>query len=568
MNIMEYLYTYQGTLEELENIKYALDQSSIVAITDKRGIITYVNDTFCKISKYSREELIGKSHRIVKSGYHSKEFFKDMWSTISSGHIWKGQVKNKAKDGTFYWVDTVIVPLPKGSNNPTSYVSIRRDITEQKEAEQKIYHLAYHDPLTNLLNRRGFHECMEKAVEEAKRQQSMFATIFIDLDRFKHVNDTLGHKVGDELLETIARRMTECIGNKQVNIFRIGGDEFTVIWSGLQNAEEVEESTAKILDIFKKPFAVKGYQLVISPSIGVSIYPVHGDEVESLLRRADTAMYCAKEEGENHYKIYTKEMEREFLTRLTLEQELHRALNENGLHLHYQPKVDVHTGQTIGMEALLRWHHPEWGVIPPDKFIPVAENTGLIIPLGEWVLRTACQQNKKWQQAGYSPFVMSVNMSTLQFKQENLVQMISEILSETGLEAKWLELEITESIIMEHAKEMIEKLSKLKAMGIHVSIDDFGTGYSSFNYLKNFPIDVVKIDRSFVRELPNSEDIAIVSAIISMAHALNLKVLAEGVETKEQWEFLRQKGCHEGQGYLFSKPLAPEDVEKFLLERK
>lgn len=555
-------------VETLVDIKYALDQSSILAVTDANGVITYVNDKFCEVSQYSQKELLGNTHRIINADYHDPHFFKNMWKTISSGSIWQGEIKNKKKDGSFYWVDTIIVPFPKGAEKPTSYVSIRRDITTQKEAEAQVYRLAYYDPLTNLRNRRGFHEFMEEAVKAAEQSQSMFATVFIDLDRFKHVNDTLGHKIGDGLLEAIACRMEQCLDSESTAVFRIGGDEFTVVWSGMQQEEEAQRAALHILDIFKDPFDSKGYQITMTPSLGVSVYPAHGNDAESLLRRADTAMYCAKDKGENRYEMYTVEMEKEFISRLTIEQELRQAIKDNNLYLHYQPKVDIKTGEMLGVEALIRWQHEEFGFIPPDRFIPIAENVGLIIPLGEWVIRTACKQNKKWQDEGYAPFVVSVNLSTLQFKQENLVEMIADALKEADLEARWLEIEITESVLINYDREIIKKLNALKEMGIYISIDDFGTGYSSFNHLKNLPIDVVKIDRSFVSGLPNANDEAIVSAIISMAHALQLKVLAEGIETDHQWDFLREEGCHEGQGYLFSKPIAADKFEEMLRDKK
>ncbi|WCN37138.1 putative bifunctional diguanylate cyclase/phosphodiesterase [Aneurinibacillus uraniidurans] len=555
-------------VETLVDIKYALDQSSILAVTDANGVITYVNDKFCEVSQYSQKELLGNTHRIINADYHGRDFFKNMWEMISKGRVWQGEIKNRKKDGSFYWVDTIIVPFPKGADKPTSYVSIRRDITAQKEAEAQVYRLAYYDPLTNLRNRRGFHEFMEEAVQTAEQSQSMFATIFIDLDRFKHVNDTLGHKIGDGLLEAIAYRMEQFLESESTAVFRIGGDEFTVVWSGMQQEEEAQQAALHILDIFKAPFDSKGYQITMTPSLGVSVYPVHGEDAESLLRRADTAMYCAKDKGENRYEMYTVEMEKEFISRLTIEQELRQAIKDDSLYLHYQPKVDIKTGEMLGVEALIRWHHEEFGFIPPDRFIPIAENVGLIIPLGEWVIRTACKQNKKWQDEGYSPFVVSVNLSTLQFKQENLVEMIADALKEADLEARWLEIEITESVLINYDREIIKKLNALKEMGIYISIDDFGTGYSSFNHLKNLPIDVVKIDRSFVSGLPNANDEAIVSAIISMAHALQLKVLAEGIETDHQWDFLREEGCHEGQGYLFSKPIAADKFEEMLRDKK
>jgi diguanylate cyclase (GGDEF)-like protein len=433
---------------------------------------------------------------------------------------------------------------------------------------QNINKLAYHDPLTDLPNRRLFMNHLHFVFDETKQKGYMSAIMYIDIDRFKNINDTLGHNVGDCLLKAVGERLTESV-RRQDMIARIGGDEFTVLLSLIDDVGDTIKIAEKIVDVFKQPFKLEGHELYVSPSIGIAIYPDHGHDPETLIKRADTAMYYAKEQRKNKYQIYAEKMDSQALERLNLENGLRKALNQNDFQLYYQPKVDIRSGQIIGMETLVRWHHPELGMISPAKFIPIAEETGFIVPLGEWILRMACKQNKKWQDAGYPPLQIAVNLSARQFKQDNFIQVISDILQETELEAKWLELEITESTIMDHVDDAVLKLDKLRTMGIRMSIDDFGTGYSSLSYLKSLPIDTLKIDHSFVRDIPfHADDMAIVKSIISMANALNLHVIAEGVETEEQMLFLHENGCYEGQGYLFHKPIPAEEFEKVMKENK
>jgi diguanylate cyclase (GGDEF)-like protein len=434
---------------------------------------------------------------------------------------------------------------------------------ELKDKHELIQYQAYHDSLTGIGNRRLFMERFNQAIEH----EQTITVMFLDLDRFKNINDTLGHAFGDHLLQGVAQRLTECVSEKDT-VARIGGDEFALIVPKKQLGE-ASEIAEKILNKFKDPFVINGHELHVSPSIGISIYPIHGTDSETLIKHADYAMYHAKENGNNSYQFFTTDMDAQSRERLMLENELRKALKKNEFEIYYQPKFDTISEQMTGVEALVRWHHSELGTISPAKFIPIAEETGMILSLGEWILRTACKQNKEWQNTGLPSLRISVNLSAKQFQQANLVEMITDILEETGLEARWLELEITESTIMNNVEDVISKLHELKTMGVHVSIDDFGTGYSSLSYLKELPIDTLKIDQSFVRDLPDHQNNkSIVTAIISMAHSLNLHVIAEGVETEEQLIFLREKGCHEVQGYLFGKPVPAEDFEKNLRKEK
>ncbi len=440
------------------------------------------------------------------------------------------------------------------------------DITERKQAEEMAHHLAYHDPLTGLPNRVLFNDHLTLELAHARRNKCMVAVIFLDLDRFKTINDTLGHAIGDRLLQEVAKRLTGCLRGGDT-VARLGGDEFMLLLSGITHGEDVAKVARRILEVLKPPFNLDGHELHITGSMGISLYPSDGEDAETLIKNADTAMYRAKEQGRGAYQFYTPSMNAKAFEHLILENDLQRALERQEFVVYYQPQVSLHTGQIVGVEALVRWQHPDKGLVPPMEFIPLAEETGLIIPLGDWVFWEACAQNRAWQKAGFPPLWIAINLSARRFKQKGLIKDIARILKETGLDPNYLELELTESHLMENVEATLSTLHELKAMGIHLSVDDFGTGYSSLSYLKRFPIDKLKIDRLFVLDITsNPDDAAIAMAIIAMAHSLKLKVTAEGVETKEQLEFLRAHQCDEMQGYYFSRPVPAEIITQLLQE--
>ncbi len=440
------------------------------------------------------------------------------------------------------------------------------DITERKHPEETILHMAYYDALTDLPNRILFSDRLAMELAHAHREQKKLAILLLNLDRFRVINDSLGHTYGDHLLQSVAFRLRNCVREGDT-VARLGGDEFLLLITGITRPEDAAKVVQKILEALKPSFHFEGHELHITASVGVALYPDDGEDVQTLLKSANTALHRAKEQGRDTYQLHTATMNAKALDRLLLEHGLRRALERDELVVYYQPQVNLRTKQIVGMEALVRWQHPDQGIILPARFIPLAEETGLIIPIGEKVLRAACAQNKAWQDAGFPPLRVSVNLSARHFKQKNLVETIAQALKETGLDPKYLDLELTEGTIMENAEETIKTLRALKDMGVHLSIDDFGTGYSSLNYLRRFPIDTLKIDQSFVRDIStNPDDVAIATAIIAMAHSLKLKVTAEGVETEEQLPFLYSQQCDEVQGFYFSKPLPPEAFAQLLKE--
>ena len=478
--------------------------------------------------------------------------------------IWGFESEVYRKDGKIIWISESARALRDSHGNLLGYEGTVVDITQRKQAEATIRYQAFHDILTGLPNRTLLNERLSHALATATKRRDKMAIMFLDLDRFKTINDTLGHAVGDQLLQNATQRLKSCL-RVDDTIARWGGDEFTLLLPQINSIEDATKIAQRILDVLKPAFDLEGHKLHITSSIGIAIYPQHGEDTETLLRNADAALYRAKAEGRNNYQIYVPAMNSQASELLELENQLHQAIEQEEFILYYQPQINLHTGQILRMEALVRWEHPQQGQLLPKTFIQLAEENGLILPLGSWVLRTACAQNKAWQDAGLPAVRVAVNLSVRQLQQPTLVEIIAEILAETGLAPEFLELEITETAVMQNADFTREKLDRLVEMGCHITLDDFGSGYSSLNYLKTFPLHTLKIDESFVRDLlNNTSDAAIVSAIIALGRGLNLSVVAVGVETLEQLKYLQILQCEEMQGYLFSHPLPVKEATKLL----
>ncbi|MBI1879990.1 MAG: EAL domain-containing protein [Chloroflexi bacterium] len=439
---------------------------------------------------------------------------------------------------------------------------------EHHQLADQLAHQAQHDALTGLPNRPLFEDRLQQAIAHARRNRCLVGLLYIDLDRFKQVNDSLGHAAGDVLLRQVTERLRSYL-REEDTLARIGGDEFTIVLTELQGPQAAATIARRILEILTSPFTIRGQELIVTTSIGISLYPTDGNEADELLHKADNALYRCKQEGKNSYRFYTSEIGELVHEQLLLRYQLRDGLEGGEFLLYYQPQLKVSDGRLVGLEALLRWNHPELGLVSPAKFIPIAEENGLIVPIGAWVLREAGRQNRAWQQAGYPALRIAVNVSPLQFAQSNFVETVIETLAQTGLESKWLQLELTESLLMQDPQEVAAKLARLRALGVVIAIDDFGTGYSSLSYLRQLPIDTLKIAQPFVHEIginfqDTHSDEAIIIAIINLAHNLGMHVVAEGVETEQQLEFLRRVGCDEMQGFLFSHPLPAHEFEKLL----
>jgi diguanylate cyclase (GGDEF)-like protein/PAS domain S-box-containing protein len=560
------------SLEELKRQKFALDKHSIVAVTDVQGYITYANSKFCEISGYSLEDLIGQDHAILNSGYHPKGFFKEMYRTVASGNIWHDEVCNRAKDGHLYWVDTTISPFMDDNGKPQSYISIRTDITQRVMAEERSSHLALYDALTELPNRRLLQDRLNQALAASARSGQRGALLFLDLDHFKTLNDTLGHDIGDLLLQQVAERLTSCVREGDT-VARLGGDEFVVLLEDLSEdalgaAAHTEAIGEKILATFNQPYQLDVHEYHSTASIGATVFDDHQFGIEELLKQADIAMYAAKKTGRNVLRFFDPKMQQAITSRVDLEHELRKALELQEFQLYYQIQVDS-TGHPLGAEALIRWSHPERGIISPFHFIPMAEETGLILPIGQWVLDTACAQLKAWQQDPIAhELILAVNVSAKQFLQADFIDQVKLTVKHYSVDPTLLKLELTESLLVDNLNEIIATMTALGELGIKFSLDDFGTGYSSLQYLKTLPLNQLKIDQSFVRDIAtDSSDKAIVLTIITMAHSLGLDVIAEGVETEDQRQFLMDNGCLHYQGYLFSKPVSIDEFDALLMSR-
>ena len=668
--------------------------ANAIVITDYEGKIVWVNRAFTAMTGYSKEEVLGKDPRLLKSEEQPESYYAELWSTISSGKIWHSELVNRRKDGTTYTEEMTITPIAQnvGQANWSHFIAIKQDITERKRAEEELYRahqmlqtvlntipqrvfwkdlnctyvgcnrafatdaglnnpaeiigksdfelawsgtadryraddkrimeqgstklnfdepqsradgsllwlrtsklplwdregkvigvigtyediterkvaedrvkfLAFYDALTELPNRALLQDRLSKALANARRQKDRVALLFLDLDRFKDTNDSLGHSLGDLLLQNVAERLKRC-AREQDTVARLGGDEFLIVLTNVKEIADASVAAERFMQAMTAEFVVQGHSLSINCSVGISMFPEHGTDGEILIKNADAAMYSAKESGRNNFRFFTEDMNAQGVERLTLGNGLRLALDKKELFLVYQPQVDIVSGKIIGLEALLRWQHPTLGLVPPDKFIRIAENCGLIVPIGEWVVRTACRQARKWQDEGLPAVSIAINVSAVQFRQEDFCELIRRVLHETGLAPQYLELELTEGLLLANADVTFSVLQELKAMGLTLAIDDFGTGYSNFNYLRQFRVSKLKIDRSFIRDVAvNPDDAAITAAIISMARSLHLKVTAEGVENEAQMSFLRAHQCDEIQGYYFSKPLAVDKVAEKL----
>ena len=562
-DISERIHAEASVRASEEHLRTIIDtEPECIKLLDSDGLLIDMNAAGLAIIQADNlAQVLGKPLHSLILPEHRKAF-QALTKSVLRGNKGLLVFEIEGLKGARRWLETHAVPMT-ARGGEIVLLGVTRDITDRKRAEDRLVYLAHHDELTGLANRTLFNDRLQQAMIEAERHERLVATVFMDLDRFKNVNDTLGHGVGDQLLKAVAERLLGAV-RRGDSVARLSGDEFTIVLSDMAHADDAGRVAQKILDVFALPFHIDGRDLFIGASLGITIFPSDTRDVETMLSNADIAMYRAKEAGRNNYQFYAAEMTAQAFERLALEGALRLALERNQFLLHYQPIVDAADGNIIGVEALIRWQHDELGLVLPMQFIPLAEDTGLIVPIGEWVLRTACVQLGHWQAAGLPELRLSINLSVRQFRDKNLIHAVSSALRTTGVEARCLDLEITESMLVE-GPGLLDTLRELSRLGVEFSIDDFGTGYSSLSYLKRLPIDTLKIDKSFVHDMPgDADDTAIVIAIIAMAHSLGMRVVAEGVEAREQQQFLHTQGCDAMQGYYFSKPLPPEELTRIL----
>lgn len=537
-----------------------------VMITDADNKIVRINRAFAEVTGYSSEEVVGRRPSILNSGWQNEAFYQKMWCSLQSTGHWRGEIWNRRKDGDIYPEWLSINRMMDQDGRVLRYVAVFTDISLRKESEARMAYLAHHDPLTGLANRTLLEERFTQSLALAQRQRHVVALMFIDLDRFKVINDTLGHDVGDQLLILVAMRLTESVRDGDT-VSRLGGDEFILLLHNVDGEGAAAQIAKKINDLLSEPFSLNGDEIFITASVGVSLYPNDGLDRQELLKFADIAMYRAKAQGGGNCQFYRPEFNARTLERLTMENRLRRAIERDELVLYYQPTVDIKTGCILSAEALIRWQSPDYGFVSPGDFIPLAQESGLIVQVGEWVLNRACSQIVEWRSRGVHTVPVSVNMSARQFMQRGLDKIVAQALQVSGLEGQALYLEITEQMVMDNVEANIETMYLLKALGVKLAIDDFGTGYSSLSYLKRFPLDILKIDQSFVRDIASdSSDRAIASIIINIAQELGMGVIAEGVETQEQLQTLREEGCDIYQGFYFSKPVPADDFIQLLVK--
>ena len=538
-----------------------------IVITDANENIQWVNAAFTAITGYEANYVIGKTPRILKSGQHSPTFYKQLWASIHNTGTWQGEIWKRTADRKNLPTWQSIAAIKDNSGKVTHYTAVFTDISEQKKVEKNLRYQSHYDALTDLPNRALFLEHLDQSLVFAERKKIPMAVMLLDLDGFKIINDTLGHIVGDQLLQAVAKRLKTCIRESDM-VARLGGDEFTVILPEISHEEDAVQVGEKIIASFDKPFRLTNKEVSITTSVGISIYPSDGKDMDTLIKHADAAMYHAKEAGKNKYQLCTREINNIACQRLALETALQHALAREEFEVHYQPQVNIMTGEITGSEALVRWRRPGHGLVSPADFIPLAEENGLIIPLGEWVLQQICVQIKAWRDAGLSAPRTGFNLSARQFQQNNIIGKIEHVLGKTGVDPALLSIEITESVAMNDEEKTISIMQAINEMGISISVNNFGTGYSSLNHLKRLPIQILKIDRSLVRDITHDHDNAtVVAAIITMAKSLGLQLIAEGVETEEQCRFLLAHACNEAQGYLTGPPMTAAAFEQVLRDQ-
>lgn len=536
-----------------------------IIVMDTNSIIVDVNSTFEQITGYTKNEVLGKNSNLMKSGVHDEDFYKQMWKELKTNGKWQGEVWDKRKNGFLYPKLLSLSSIQDEKGNVTHYVGIFSDISNIKQNEQRLEKLALYDNLTQLPNRTLFSERLRQAIVQSKQDSTYFALFFLDLDRFKYVNDTFGHKAGDILLQEFAERLKKCLRESDT-ISRLGGDEFTIIIHNMKTTKVLPKIAQKIINTFKQPFILEGKETYLSTSIGITVYPIDSEDMEELLKNADTAMYHAKENGKNRYEFFSQTILQKSKERLFLENKLHNAIKNEEFFLVYQPRIHIDTSELVCVEVLIRWRNDN-KIYYPDQFLPIAEDIGLIQKIGEWVFQTSCEQLQYWRRLGFNSFGIAINCSGNQLKQIKFKEMVLIDIANYDLIPSDVELELIETAIIEQADELLDILFDLQKTGVRISLDDFGIGYTSLGFLKKFPINSVKIDKSFISELiSNNDSQAIVNAIVAMAKNLKIDIVAEGVETIEQKNYLQKINCNFAQGYFYSKPLIAEDFTKYLQE--